>query len=194
MKAGGKYVEQKWIDYQYEEAGGNSGVSPGTVSLVLGGKGDELRIAKLTQEKILETAVQYGYRAPEGRSTGQGKRWRIYVFCPFEERVKVINGRNVYGLHQAILEEHLEVDISLQPYIINRLEECKNLFSPKYCDGIIVSGLGEQDMNFLTRFKFDVPVVLFNRPNERYSSVYVDNYEAGRRTSGMSEVSEDGYA
>lgn len=161
----------------------NLGFSTGTVSLVLSGKGEDMRISRATQEAILGEAEKYGFQREKKHIRRDGKRYTVYFFCPFSQSTKVVNGRSVYGLHQAILEENLPVDIVIQPYYVGKLEKRKMLFSNQYCDGIIISGLFEGDMNFLLHNSFDVPIVLFNRPNERYSSVYVDNYEAGKKVS-----------
>ena len=158
-------------------------LSSGTISMVLNGKGDVLRISQATQERILREAVSYGFKREQIVNRRQTERLKIYVFSPFEERTKVVMGRVIYGLQRVLLEEGLQIDIVMQHYLLNDLEGRRELFSRKYCGGVIVNGLSEKDMLFLLESEFDVPVVLFNRPNEKYSSVYVDNYEAGKKVA-----------
>lgn len=158
-------------------------LSSGTISMVLNGKGDALRISRATQERILKEAALYGFRKDKIAAVRTTERLKIYVFSPFEERTKVVMGRVIYGLQRVLLEEGLEIDIVPQYYLLDNLEGRKELFSRKYCGGVIVNGLSEKDMLFLLESEFDVPVVLFNRPNEKYSSVYVDNYEAGKKVA-----------
>ena len=64
------------------------GLSQGTISIVLNGRGDEMRISKATQKKVLEGAKEMGYE-PTVRSRRRqgcperGDRLTIAVYIPY---------------------------------------------------------------------------------------------------------------
>lgn len=163
-------------------------LSPGTISIVLNGHGKEMRISKETQERVLEAARVLGYqpniyakRLRQGDENNQ--RLLITVFTPFVKSIKNVMGGILYGLQSAILNENLQVEIVMQPFYYEKLSEMKKMFSSLYCNGAIVCGVSDKDASFLIKETFDIPVVLFNHATEKYSSVYVEDYEAGKRVA-----------
>ncbi len=167
------------------------GLSQGTISIVLNGRGDEMRISKATQKKVLEGAKEMGYE-PTVRSRRRqgcperGDRLTIAVYIPYIPDVKIIMGRILYGLQQVVLEEGRPIDLLIRPYQFRQLEKCSRLFSSQSCHGAIVLGMSEEeDIPFLLKNTFDIPVVLYNHPTEKYSTVSVDDYEAGRKAASL---------
>ena len=79
------------------------GLSQGTISIVLNGRGDEMRISKATQKKVLEGAKEMGdepavrSRRRQGRPE-RGDRLTIAVYIPYIPDVKIIVGRVLDGL------------------------------------------------------------------------------------------------
>ncbi len=165
-------------------------LSPGTVSIVLNGQGKKMRISKATQDRVLEAARQAGYLpniyAKRLRQGQNGEHHLLVaVFTPYIKNVKNVFGRVIYGIQTEIQEKDLPVDILMQTYEYSKLSEKKELFSSLYCNGAIVYGVSDEDVAFLKNETFDVPIVLFNRPTEKFSSVYVEDYEAGRRVAEL---------
>ena len=149
-----------------------------------------MRISKATQDRVLEAAHQLGYqpniyakRLRQGKDGNQ--HLLISVFYPYIKGVKNVLGRVMYGFQTPIIEKDLPVDILLQSYQYSKLSEMKDLFSSIYCNGAIVYGVSDEDVAFLQSETFDIPLVLFNRPTEKYSSIYVEDYEAGRRVAEL---------
>lgn len=163
------------------------GLSQGTISIVLNGKGDEMRISKETQERVLQAAKEMGYTFSGGAKSPRRRQWGnrffVAVLIPYIVDVKIVTGRVLYGLQQAIMEEKLPVELLLHPYTYGKLENCAGVLSSQFCRGAIIMGMSEEDVSFLTENSFQVPIVLFNRPTEQHSSVYVDDYEAGRKVA-----------
>lgn len=188
----------KWRKYMRKRKGAVSikqlaeslNLSPGTISIVLNGHGDKMRISKATQNRVLEAAREMGYqpniyakRLRQGEGGNQHKL--IAVFNCYIKDVKNVLGRILYGIQTEISDKNLPVDILMQTYQLTKLSEKKELLSSTYCNGAIIYGVSEEDTAFLLNETFDIPIVIFNRPTEKYGSVYVEDYEAGRRVAQL---------
>ena len=165
-------------------------LSPSTVSLVLNGHGNKMRISKATQERVLETARQYGiqpkaHNSRLSKTDDKNKRYFITVMSPYLKGVKNVLGSIIYGLQEVILEERLPIEIIFHPYYQGELRNCKKHLSSSYPDGAIITGLSDDDVEFLLERDFDIPIVLYNRATEKYSSVYVDDYDAGKQVASI---------
>jgi DNA-binding LacI/PurR family transcriptional regulator len=165
-------------------------LSPGTISIVLNGHGDKMRISKATQSRVLEAAREMGYqpniyakRLRQGEGGNQHKV--IAVFNCYMKNVKNILGRLLYGIQTEIYEKNLPIDVLMQSYQVSKLSEKKEFLSSSYCNGAIIYGVSDEDIAFLLNETFDIPIVIFNRPTEKYGSVYVEDYEAGRRVAHL---------
>ncbi len=164
-------------------------ISPSTVSIVLNGQGRELRISKDTQNKVWSVAEEYGFCKREGllsEKSGQARMPRVVVtvFMPFMTDIKVVS-RILYGFQKAIVEGGLEVKIVMQTFLVGELYKYADEISGRVCDGAIILGMEEGDVSFLRENNFDVPVLLFNRVTEKYSTVYVDDYEVGNKVARL---------
>lgn len=165
-------------------------LSPGTVSIVLNGHSAKMRISKATQERVLEAAHRLGYQPNVyAKRLRQGKdgdsHLLIAVFAPYIKNVKNVLGRVMYGLQTVILNENLPVDILMQTFLYTKLSDMKEVISSMYCNGAIIYGVSDEDVAFLKNETFDIPLVLFNHATEKYSSVYVEDYEAGKHVAEL---------
>lgn len=149
-----------------------------------------MRISQATQKRVLEAAHQMGYqpnvyakRLRQG--TDEDRHMVIAVFTPYIKNIENVFGRVIYGIQTAILEEDLPLEILLRSYQYTKLCERKKFLSSQYCNGAIVYGVSDEDVTFLQRETFDIPIVLFNHATEKYSSVYVEDYEAGKRVAKL---------
>lgn len=165
-------------------------LSPGTVSIVLNGQGKKMRISEATQSRVLEAAQQLGYqpnvyakRLREGKDEKQPMM--VEVFTPYIKNVENVLGRFVYGLQTAITDRNLPVELLIRSYQYKKLSDEKEFFSSSYCNGAIVYGPSDEDMQFLQEETFGIPLILFNRPSEKYGSIYVEDYEAGRHAAQL---------
>ncbi len=55
-----------------------------------------------------------------------------------------------------------------------------NTFANNYYDGIVLTGINADDIEYLVKNKPKIPVVVVNREIPGFSSVSIDNEETGR--------------
>jgi len=159
-------------------------ISPGAVSLTLNGRGDEMRIADETQRLILETAKEMGYpleKVRKNRQTiGVNDLPVVVVFMPaLKGDVISPYDRVMNGLNECIKDKDVNVEIIVCPFEYGSLFKKYKYISTSFCTGAIIFSLSEKDMEDLMNADFDIPIVLFNRINNKYSTVYVDDYNVG---------------
>lgn len=159
-------------------------ISPGTVSITLNGRGDKMRIASDTQKLILDTALQMGYPIEKIRKNkqtiGVNELPVIALFLPILTR-DVISpyDRIMDGINLCIKEKNIGVEIIVCPFEYNQLSTKEKYMSQVFCTGAIIFSMSETDMDYLLKKDFDIPIVIFNRINDKYSTVYVDDYNIG---------------
>lgn len=154
-------------------------VSLGTVSLVLNGRGNEMRISAETQKLILDTAQDMGYPF---RKQLTGKR-TIAVFLSVYEKVMTPANRIIAGAMSELSVNDLPYDIVLCPFTYDHLKEKYAYLSAEFCSGAVIFALSDLDMEELEKLELEIPVVIYNRVNAKFSSVYVDNYSAGMQAA-----------
>jgi len=163
-------------------------LSIGTVSLVLNGRGDELRISKKTQQLVLETARRLGYlpnvSARRLRQASGAAIPVIAAFWPTDLSPEII-GRFFAGAHRSMLQQENEFEMMIQPYRRSQIHKLRSVCDLGIYNGIIITGLSEADQRYLEEHPLGVPTVLFNRESRVYSNVRVDNYEIGRKTAEL---------
>lgn len=153
-----------------------------TVSYVLNGRGDEHRISKATQEKVLSVAESLNYRpntSAKRLSSDSAHQINIALFWPnyYFEQALISALRAVNDVTKLFSEP---AEISLQFYEPDTLREKQDIFVSQFYNGIIVSGASNIDMQFLAQPLGSVPVVLLNRSIDKYPFVTVDHAAAGR--------------
>lgn len=171
-----------------KEIARQAGVSQGTASLVLNGKGDQYRIAAATQERIFEAARQLNYQpnisAKRLRSQGESVVPIIALFWTMDTRWELM-GRFLKGVQAAVSKLETEHEIMIQPYVSSRLSEVKSLLTRTRFNGAIIANPTEEDEVYLEASDIPVPIVLFQRDSDKHSTVNVDNDESGRTVAGL---------
>lgn len=166
-----------------------AGVSPGTVSLVLNGRGDELRISKTTQQHVKEVAKELNYQpniyARRLRSTRGEEASKVIAVFWSTEFMDDIMGRFFMGMHKVVAASGSNVEFFIQLFDFDKLSECKDIMNSSRFSGIIVSGVSDYDVEFLNKNTFDLPIVLINRNEDRYHFVYINNYEIGKSVARL---------
>ena len=164
------------------------GLSMGTVSIVLNGRGNEMRISKATQKRVMECAKKYHYRpnvyAKRLRRAGGKSMLVVAVFWPSSFNPIMVS-RFLNGLQRTQDKESQEVEIMLQPYRYNELYKSAERLSSGYYSGAVLMGLSEKDFSFVNSCSFDIPIVLLNRVSDKYSAVCVDDFENGARAAEL---------
>lgn len=171
-----------------KEIASRTKLSVGTVSLVLNGRGDEMRISKKTQQLILEAAQGMGYipniAARRLRQSNMNNNPTIAIFWPYDLSADLL-GRFFIGAQSSILEQEFDFELTLQPYSRDRIEKIKEICSKGIYHAAVLTGLSSAEQNYLEENPLGIPTVLFNRSSEVYSCVYVDTYEIGRKTAEL---------
>lgn len=167
-------------------------LSPGTVSIVLNGRGDAMRISQKTQQRVWEEAKQLGYKpniyARRLRKQSEGNAAAIIgVLWPdlysSELLVDFFD-----GIQTSVLQDHLNVEVVYKPYPYSTISTMEEVFTNQLFNGVIVVGASDQDIEYLSTMNSLMPVLLFNRENDQYGSVCVDNYKAGEKVSELFAV------
>ncbi|GFN33497.1 LacI family DNA-binding transcriptional regulator [Paenibacillus xylaniclasticus] len=163
-------------------------LSVGTVSVVLNGRGDEMRISKKTQQRILEAAQGFGYvpnmSARRLRQSGVQSLPIIATFWPSDLSSDLL-GRFFMGAQSPILEQEYEFEMTIQPFKRNNIHRIKEICDSGMYHGVILTGISAEDQRFFEAHPLSVPAVLFNRYSSIYSCVHVDTYEIGRKTAEL---------
>lgn len=159
-------------------------LSQGTVSIVLSGKGREMRISPETQSRIMEMARQMGYPMEKVRrakqTVSETGRPVIAVFMPYlNDEVISPYSRIMAGIMRGMKELGIRAEILVCPFEYENLAGSYHYLNESFCSGAIVGGLSGQDLEGLLKRDFNIPIVVFNHVNEKYASVYVDDYRAG---------------
>lgn len=167
-------------------------VSISTVSIIINGKSEERKISKETQIKVLQAMKDLNYQpnlsAKKLRSQNTRKTIALFWTTDFRD---VMLARFLNGLHTIINKEQLDFDIVIYPYKNNELYKEEALKTVSYFHGAIIANASENDIEFLKELAPLVPIVLYNRVLDKYSSVSVDDYMIGQYAYDMLKDKEN---
>ncbi|OLS33580.1 LacI family DNA-binding transcriptional regulator [Bacillus sp. MRMR6] len=164
-----------------------AGVSLGTTSFVLNGKGDQMRISQATQQKIFDVARELGYRPNiSARRLGGGKRDVpvIAILWALDTRSYLI-GRFLEGIQKNLVAKNREFELLVQPYENSKINQVESLMSGTQFNGAIIANASDRDLEFLESQEINVPIVLYVRDSSKYSNVNVDNFETGKKVAEL---------
>lgn len=161
------------------------GLSPGTVSVVLNGRGDSVRIAKETQKKIMELAREMNYQpniyARRLRKAGQEQAPIIISIFWRKDNLNSRIGKFLAGLYAAIVKKGCNVEMMVQPYEPGEFKTHMNQIHSSRCSGVMIGGLTAEEQICLEQQDYDIPVILIGRNTEKFHCVLMDNYRAGEK-------------
>ncbi|MCR5657217.1 MAG: LacI family transcriptional regulator [Butyrivibrio sp.] len=160
------------------------GLSVATVSVVLNGRGDSVRISKKTQKKVWDEAKKFNYTPniyARRLRTGVGSD-NTYVIAAFWNVTYYLN-EMFAALTRAVMEQEEEKGINIElvvvPYTSGMIsEEAYKISSNRY-SGVLVFGPSGNDTEFFKENEFNIPVIFCNRRIDGYSSVIIDDFLAG---------------
>lgn len=164
-------------------------LSPGTVSIVLNGRGNEMRISQKTQKLVWEEAKLLGYtpniyaRRLRKQSEGISDAIIGILWPSLYSSELIVNFFD--GIQNSILNDKLNVEVVFKPYQYSEISKMEKVFKNQLFNGVIVVGASDSDVDYLYKINSSMPIVLFNRQNDKYCSVCIDNYNAGERVSGL---------
>lgn len=166
------------------------GLSPATVSLVLSGRAENLRISPETQNLVREKAAALGYvpRKPRKTDKPAERPWKLPRFCIlfpiFDYKGDIEDAAGIQRIYKTFLQlqqtTQLQFDFVVKPYLSEKISDVMEYVSGDFYDGLFFTGLCDADLAYLEKQKLDVPVILFNRNSNRFDSVGVDEYASGQ--------------
>lgn len=163
-------------------------LSVGTVSLVLNGRGDELRISKETQQRILDAAQTIGYlpnvSARRLRRFSGRNLPAIATFWPSDLAPELL-GRFYVGAQSSILTQECECEMTVHSFQRHDIHRIREVCEEGIYHGAIISGMTTEEQRELEAEPLNVPMVLFNRYSEIFSCTYINSYEIGRKIAEL---------
>ena len=165
------------------------GMSQSTVSIVLNGRGDEMRISEKTQERIRREAEKLGYRPKprkEKEKNGKDPGGPAQVLLLWNEKLLGVDiAHFLKGAFQKIEKEQYRIELTVRFFKEDRLDEkLSEADTAKYI-GALVSGPSVRDAENLEASFPGLPVIVMNRTGMQLSSIYVDGYELGKKTARL---------
>lgn len=165
------------------------GLSIGTVSIVLNGRGKQMRISQATQERILETAKDLNYQpniyARRLRKSANEESPYIIAIFWREEFLDELLGRFLKGLYHTIRSNNRKIEVVIQPYTFGNLNQYEYLINSSHYNGAIIGGISSEDQMYLEQNEFDIPIVLVGRDTKKYNSVLIDYCQAGESCANL---------
>lgn len=156
-------------------------LSPSTVSIVLKGNGDVRKIPQTTQTKILDAAQKLGYR-PNMQAKilrgGISANAIITLFWASDIRINMLS-RFINGIQSTLINEKYPCELQIKPYENNHLKEALSEQVLMSSNGMIICNPSKTDMDFLEHFDSNIPIVLYNRYSQKYSTVNMDDKTIG---------------
>lgn len=165
------------------------GLSCGTVSIVLNGRGDQMRISKSTQQRVMEVAKDMNYQpniyARRLRKAVEEEAPYIIAIFWREEYLDELLGQFLKGLYKTIKTNNQNIELVLQPYDFGKLKKYISSINSNHLHGAIIGGVSKDDQQFLEENYIDIPIVLVGRKSKKYNSVLIDDYKAGESCANL---------
>ena len=192
---GGRTMAEEKRGVQLGEIAERLGISRSTVSFVLNGRGDEMRISKQTQERIRRTAREMDYQpnlnAQRLRHSASGIQSQSIAMFWCDHYGAETLGRFISGGCSSGRESGLQTEYALHIFHYDELHQYRELLSSNYYSGIVINGGSDNDIEFLSQVNFQVPAVFSGRSVSGIICVYVDSYALGKRCARV--IADQGY-
>ena len=156
------------------------GLSVSTVSVVLNGRGDQVRISKETQKKVLNAAKEINYQPNiyARRLRQAANEEAPYVLALFWRRDNLNSrlGRFLEGIFQTIDLKELKIELVVQAYEPGNFMTYMDMLSSNRFSGAMICGLNEEEQKALEEREITIPIVFIGRDSQIYHSVLMDSY------------------
>lgn len=162
-----------------------AGASISAVSLVLNGKADAVRISKETQQRILDAASELGYIA-----NIQARRLRSNAYMPSIALCWPVDKPSI-GLTQMMMglldarEKKQTYDVIMRPYKAGKLSAYEIKHLQENYNAVLFMGMTEADRILIERSDMVIPVCCAGWESEKYSSIGIDVFAAGRDAAAL---------
>lgn len=170
------------------------GLSVSTVSVVLNGRGDSVRISKETQKRILDAAREMNYQPNiyARRLRHAAEEEVPYVIAVFwrSDNLNTRLGRFVGGIWQGIEQKGCKVELVVQPYRAGSFPDYMDMLSSNRFSGAIINGLLDEEQRALEERDFSIPIVLVGRDSQKFHCVLMDSYRAGEQCAAYLDLTD----
>lgn len=156
-------------------------VSPTTVSLILNGKSAERRISSLTRERVLDAMNTLGYQpnlSARRLRSNEARRPIVAFYWPMDYRTNIL-ASFLTSFQEIIHSLEFDCELVVQTFENNALDKHASAIIKNSYHAVIIGGASTEDIVYLESLNPQVPIVLINRPSERFCSVSVDTKEMG---------------
>ena len=160
-----------------------TGFSVTTVSIVLRGDAKKRNISDATVDKIVQAAREIGYttnvaaRRLRNQDVEQATIVAVLWSDDFRSSLMV---RFLRGIKRAMISNGIKCELRVVPYQPGKLEDVFQLSLVASINGAIICNASYEDLEYLKKDGFNLPIVLYNRSSDNYSSVVIDNKELGK--------------
>ncbi|MCD2349048.1 LacI family DNA-binding transcriptional regulator [Clostridium guangxiense] len=165
-----------------------SGVSPSTVSIILNGNSSKRKISEKTQKKVMNAIKELNYHpnisARKLRNQNVPSNPTIALYWSSDIRVNIIS-RFLRGLQDEIIKSNYNFDIVICPYKTDFIHLEKGINTNNIFNAAIIANISTADMEYLNATTSKLPIILFNRLSDKYSSVNVNNYKMGEKAANL---------
>lgn len=159
-----------------------AGVSLSTVSIIVNGKAEERKISKATQERVRQAMTDLNYYpniSAKKLKRGYADKLIIALFWTFDFR-KGMMSRFFSGLQEKIQVMQANSSIFIYPYTNGELYREAENFDGSHFHAAIVANASKEDLQFLEELDTVIPIILYNRFSERFSSVNMNDTLIGQ--------------
>ena len=162
-----------------------AGVSTTCVSIVLNRKPEMQKIPEATRQRIQKIALDLNYKPNvSARALQRGNSENtifIGVLQAYDNfMLSVLMTRVWYGMTRAVLKSGKNIQIINYPFHAGKLYKQRDMLMATQCHGIIASNASENDLEYLEKELFNVPVLMYLQNNKRYSSIGIDDIKVGK--------------
>ncbi len=154
------------------------GVSATTVSLVVNGRADEKRVSEKTRQRIYEAIKVLDYKpnlAARRLKNSASHKFSVALYWPSDDRTTFLS-RILNGLYSEVRKLDFKCDIVVCLFEKDKLRLESELHKEYAFDAAIVGAISKNDMKYLEELEASIPVILYNRELDKYSSV-LNTYE-----------------
>ncbi|MEE1375038.1 MAG: LacI family DNA-binding transcriptional regulator [Clostridia bacterium] len=159
-----------------------AGVSTSTVSFVLNGKAQQMKVSDETAKKVQEAAARLDYRpssAARRLRKAIAERPIIALYWPIDSRISYAS--LILDCIRIELErQEMDCDLVIRGYRSDHLNEQRELEDPAAYSVAIVGATGTKDSAYIDTLNPALPIILFNRKSERFSNVQAEEESAIR--------------
>lgn len=152
-------------------------VSVSTVSQVLNGKAEEMRISKETTNRVFDAATKLNYHPNMNARRLKSSSVSIPSIAFFwaVDISPYFLTRCLEGIQKMVIEDKKNFDLVIQPYRLSELHLSRAFSGPCEYSGIVIANASDKDMEFLHNTNILTPIVLLNRHSEKLCCVSVNS-------------------